>query len=163
VDEQFRAAARELAQKDETPTSLAGDAAGRALVTAGAVVREPAPYARAAATAGALETLGAVAGTLATIPVPESRVCRVSATVVGRRSGNGDALATELAATFKRSGAAAPTQVGATTVVAAHADAGAGAWAVVFDVFGTAVRVRVTGDGTTPVRWVGDIRAASVG
>lgn len=158
VDEQARRMADALAAEVNDVTTLAGagDGGGTALVTAETVSWAPLGAGESFYVQTSLlpaRTVDATAETVVAVEVPEGRVCRFTASVTGRRTTNGDAYTTEIAAAFDRDAGGAPVQIGATTVVASHIDAGAAAWLVDFDVVANAVRLRVTGQAATEVRW----------
>jgi hypothetical protein len=163
VDEQFRRAADVLQKDAGEPTGLAG-LEGVATLSAERVEWTPDGAAQysAACRQTFVETADGTATTLAVYTPRESAVCRITANVTALKVETGDALSREVCATWKRVGGA-PTQVGSTTVVSSHADAGAGAWTVAFDSSGNDVRIRVTGAASSTIRWSAILVAQTVG
>jgi len=111
-----------------------------------------APYPQQKST-GATTTSGAVTVTCDTIPIVDNSVTDLDVVIVGKRSNGGS-----VAARFRVTGAyqwfAGVVQIiGALTVIAADADAGAAAWNATLVPSGTDVLVQVTGAAGDDIQW----------
>ncbi|MGE4334956.1 MAG: DUF2793 domain-containing protein [Pigmentiphaga sp.] len=95
----------------------------------------------------------------------DSEAVRVKGSVVARQNTTGDMKTWDLSGSFKRgSGAGTIAAVGTPSVVVGDADSGASAWTVTLDADTTngAVRVRVTGEASKTIRWVGHLEVVEV-
>ena len=96
------------------------------------------------------QTTDATVTTCGTVTPADATVVLVEAAVVGRKSDGTAGAVYRLAAGFRRAGGTV-TQIGVLTVVVAIEDNVL--WDAVFDVSGTAIRVRVTGVAATTIDW----------
>lgn len=96
--------------------------------------------------------------------IPENTTWAFSALVVARRAdADGDNAAWEVKGCFKRDAGGTAALVGTPTVTALGASAGAGTWTVTVASFSVGtLRLIVTGEASKTVRWVAELRAASV-
>jgi len=101
---------------------------------------------------GSVATVGAVTGVCGAVTVPSDKCLVITATVACWSVAGPEGAGYVLVGTFRRTGGTV-TQVGATTVVAAHEDAGLAAAAAALVVNGTNVECQVSGVGGLNLDW----------
>lgn len=101
---------------------------------------------------GTVATVGAVTGVCGAVTVPSDHCLVITATVAGWRVAGPEGAGYVLVGTFRRTGGTV-TQVGTTTVVAQHEDAGLAGAAAALVINGTNVECQVTGVGGANIDW----------
>jgi hypothetical protein len=110
----------------------------------------------------AVQTTDATVTNIFTTTIPSDSVLRITAMVLAHQTSDGDTATLSRSATFK-SNSGTVAQVGTTSDLGVHADAGGSTWAVTIDVSSNTVRVRVTGQAATTIDWKAYIQLAIYG